>query len=455
MAEHFDRAAVRRGFSHPAASSALQAALAHSAALSREARAQVPWEVLRDAAHGIKAFSIAHLDTLLEEFERQLCARGGTVLWAATADEAVQHVVDVCRSEGAGCVVKSKSMLSEELELNARLAQNGIDAVETDLGEFIVQLAGQRPSHIVGPALHLSRREIGELFRRKLGIAYTDDPAALMAAARAHLREQYLQAKVGITGVNFAIAQTGTLVVVENEGNAGLCASLPPVHIAVMGIEKVIPRLADLQVFLRLLARATTGQKLTAYTHYFLGAQPHKRLYCIIVDAKRSAVLADPRTRQSLFCIRCGACLNVCPVYRRSGGSAYGGTYSGPIGAALTPTLVGDAQARELPFASSLCGACEDACPVRIDLAHQLVYLRHRIIETDGLRQSGDRLVDHWAKAMRDLRSYRRGVRLLRRVLRVLRATRLQVGPLGAWMQTRGLPAVPALSFKEWWEHRR
>jgi L-lactate dehydrogenase complex protein LldF len=453
MSEHFDRKAAA-GFARPAASPALQTALTRTAAISQDVRQQVPWAALRGAAHEIKAYSMLNLDRLLEEFERQFSSRGGQVLWAATPDEATQHVIDICRRQRATSVVKGKSMLSEEIDLNARLGKQGIDAVESDLGEFIVQLAGQKASHIVGPALHLSRQDIGELFQRKLGIPYSDDPAVLMTAARTRLRQRYLEAKVGITGVNFAVAETGTLVVVENEGNGGLSAAAPPVHIALMGIEKVVPRLDDLQIFLRLLARAATGQKLTTYTHFFLGPETGKEMYCIFVDAHRTELLADPKTRQSLYCIRCGACLNVCPVYRRAGGWAYGGTYGGPIGAVITPALVGDREAHKLPFASSLCGACQETCPVGIDLAHQLVYLRHKFVEVARMRNFDDRLLDIWAKAMQSLSGYRRAVGWLRRAANVSRVTGLNVGAIGAWAKKHALPPMPVSSFKDWWERR-
>jgi len=455
MAKPFDRKAVARGFAHPTSSSALLATLERTAETSDAARRQVPWQALRSAAHAIKAYSIAHLDQLLEQFEAQFTARGGTVLWAPTVADAVAHVIDICHRHGATSVVKGKSMLSEEMDLNEHLSAATIDPVETDLGEFIVQLAGQRPSHIIGPALHLSRQEIGVLFERKLGIPYSDDPEVLMCAARERLRQRYLTAAVGITGVNFAIAETGTIVVVENEGNGGLSSSVPSVHIALMGIEKVIPRLDDLQVFLRLLARAGTGQKLTTYTHYFLGAEPGKTTYCILVDANRTTLLADPKTRESLYCVRCGACLNVCPVYRRAGGWAYGGAYSGPIGATITPALVGTEQASELPFASSLCGACQDTCPVAIDLAHQLVYLRHKVVEeTRAGNPSTTRAIRFWAKAMQSLPAYRRGIRWLRRAARLGRTIGWYPGLLGAWAKQRALPPVPDQSFKEFWERR-
>lgn len=455
MAEHFDRKAVARAFAHPALSATLLATLERTTENSNAAKGQVPWQALRSAAHAIKSYSIENLDSLLVQFEAQFTARGGTVLWASTAAEAVEHVIDICRKHRATSLVKGKSMLSEELDLNEHLAAADVEPVETDLGEFIVQLAGQRPSHIIGPALHLSRHDIGTLFERKLGIPFSDDPYVLMSAARSRLRQRYLEAAVGLTGVNFAVAECGTIVVVENEGNGGLSAALPEVHIALMGIEKVIPRLDDLQVFLRLLARAGTGQKLTTYTHYFLGAEPGKTTYCILVDAHRTALLADPKTRESLYCIRCGACLNICPVYRRAGGWAYGGAYSGPIGAAITPTLAGTGSVSELPFVSSLCGACQDECPVKIDLAHQLVYLRHKAVEDPRATIGRDgRALRFWAQAMQSLSAYRRGIRWLRRAAALGRRIGWYPGQLGAWAKQRALPQLPAQSFKEWWERR-
>ncbi|HXW52015.1 MAG TPA: lactate utilization protein B [Candidatus Acidoferrales bacterium] len=454
MAEVFDRRAVSRAFAHPQGTAALATTMRQTSAASDVARAQVPWRELRDAAREIKAYSLANLDRLLERFEAEYTKRGGTVLWASSAAQAGDLVIEICRRHNATSVVKGKSMLSEEIDLNERLAAAGIHSVETDLGEFIVQLAGQKPSHIVGPALHLSRADVGELFSRKLGMPRTDDPQALMAAARVRLRRRYLEAGVGVTGVNFAVAETGTIVVVENEGNGGLSASVPKVHVALMGIEKVIPRLADLPTFLRLLARAATSQKITTYTHYFLGAEPGKTMYCVLVDAKRTELLADPKTRASLSCIRCGACLNVCPVYRRAGGWAYGAAYSGPIGAAIDPVLVGMDRASELPFVSTLCGACQDTCPVGIDLAHQLVYLRN-VANQKRVRPNSDaRMLALWAKAMHDLTAYRRGVRWLRRAAALGRTLGIYPGALGVWSKQRAVPWPARQSFKEWWESR-
>jgi L-lactate dehydrogenase complex protein LldF len=303
--------------------------------------------------------------------------------------------------------------------------------------------------------LHLSRQEVGTIFQRQFGSEYTDDPEQLMTQARVRLRRRYLEAQVGLTGVNFAIAETGTIAVIENEGNGGLSSSVPPVHVFLMGIEKVIPRLADLPVFLQVLARSATGQKIEVYTHHFLGAEPGKTVYCIVVDANRTKLLADPQTRTSLYCIRCGACLNICPIYRRAGGFAYGGTYGGPIGAAIAPTLSGMEQAGELPFVSTLCGACKDECPVKIDLPHQLVYMRHKAIAAG--RSDGRALamsMTMWARAMQSLAAYRRSVAWLRRAAAVGSRIGWYPGVLGAWAKSRMVPPVARVSFKEWWERR-
>lgn len=434
---------------HPRQGANVAAVLQNAIADKRRAEGQVDWEALRHRAHDLKAYTMDHLDRLLVQFEASLQARGGTVLWAATREEALAHVTDICRRHDVTSVVKGKSMLSEELELNAHLERAGIAAVETDLGEYIVQLAGQGPSHVTAPALHLSRQQIGEIFAQRLGIPYSDDPHVLMEAARTRLRERYLTAGAGITGVNFAAADTGTLVVVENEGNGGLSASVPPVHIALMGMEKLIPRLRDLPVFLALLARAATGQKLTSYTHHFLGPFPGRYLYCVVVDAGRSAMLADPHLREALFCIRCGACLNVCPVYRRAGGLAYESTYAGPIGAVISPQLRGGASAAQLPYASSLCGACKQECPVMIDLPHQLVYLRSKAVRENTAAHGDERwMLRAFTWCMRRPWAYRLASAVVRALLP------LGVPGLQRWTRRRRLPAPPAQSFKQWWQRR-
>ena len=378
------------------------------------------WQRWREAACRVKTYAIANLDRLLVEFERNISARGATVLWAENAEEANRHVLDVARRHNVKTVVKSKSMVSEEMELNHALEAAGIRAVETDLGEYLVQLAGQRPTHIVTPALHLSAEDVGRLFEEKLGEPFSAEHRHLTDVARRRLRRDFIHADLGVSGVNFAIADTGAFIIVDN---AGLSTSAPPVHVALMGIEKIIPSVDHLPVFLNLLARSGTGQKLTTYTHLFHGATPGKKLYVIIIDNGRTNALADPAARMALFCIRCGACLNACPVYRRVGGWAYGWVYPGPIGSIITPHLVGIDQAGELPFASSLCGACGEVCPVKVDIPHQLVHLRHRAVnEPSPMRSATERLTWRlWAWAFSGPRRYRMAMAAVKLGMRMAR----------------------------------
>ena len=455
MTFDYDRHKVHRDFRQPHGPAVLDASLRRAVEHKHAAQAEVPWEELRDRARAIKEHAIAHLDELLVEFEKQFTARGGTVVWASSADDAAARFLDICKRHGASSVVKGKSMVSEELELNARLAAAGIEPVETDLGEYIVQLADQRPTHIIAPAIHLSRQDVGEIFARKLKIDYCDDPATLSEIARERLRRKYLEAGVGMTGANFAVAQTGTVVVVENEGNGGLSAQATPVHIVVMGIEKVIARLEDLIVFLKLLPRSGTGQKMTTYVHYFLGAAEGRHAYCILVDAGRTKLLADPVAREALYCIRCGACLNVCPIYRRTGGWAYGWVYPGPIGAVVTPNIVGLEEAGELPFASTLCGACRDECPVKIDLPHQLVNERRKAVSA-GVASSAveNTAIRLWAASMGSKAAYARAVGLARIAGAASGIFPWISATARAWAKHRTIPSIAGQTFKEWWERR-
>jgi L-lactate dehydrogenase complex protein LldF len=420
----------------------------------RAATAVPEWEQLRELASGIKEHTLSNLAAYLVEFETRASANGIHVHWAATAEEHNQVVLDILRAHGAALLVKSKSMLTEECHLNPFLEQHGIEVVDTDLGERIVQLRGEPPSHIVLPAIHLKKEEVGETFAKHLGTpAGLADPVALTAAARTNLRSRFLAAQGALTGVNFAIAETGGIVVCTNEGNADLGMSLAPVHIASMGIEKVIPRVRDLSVFLRLLARSATGQPVTVYTSHVHRPEPGQDVHVILVDNGRSAQLARPDFWRSLKCIRCGACMNTCPVYRRSGGHSYGSTVAGPIGAVLTPGLDLEWYAA-LPFASTLCGSCTAVCPVKIDLDAQL-YKWRQVVGAAGLvsrpkalaMQAGARVLARPTL----FRLLAAGARLAGRVLprRVRRAL------TGGWGRYRDLPEIPAESFTSWYRRKR
>ena len=349
----------------------------------KQAAASLPnWEELRTHARAIKDEALLHLDRYLKEFVRNAESRGAKVHWARDAAEANSIICGLATERNARIIVKSKSMTTEETHLNDALEAAGMQVVETDLGEYIIQLAHEPPSHIIAPAIHKTRQQIGELFTAELGMPPTDDVDQMTSTARATLRDRFAAADVGISGVNFAVAETGTIVIVENEGNIRLTTSLPRMHIAMMGIEKVIPRFADLDVFLKLLPRSGTGQRLTTYQSFITGTKRHAtdegpdELHIVLLDNGRSRMLAHPVTRQSLACIRCGACLNACPVYQQVGGHAYGSVYPGPIGAVITPQLMGIEKAAQLPYASSLCGACRDVCPVKIDIPQLLLHLR-------------------------------------------------------------------------------
>lgn len=344
-------------------------------------------EGLRNLGRAIKEKSLANLPFLLETLEAKVKEAGGVVHWARTAQEACSIVGDLARDRGVRTVVKGKSMVTEEIGLNQTLQAQGTEVWETDLGEFIIQLAGEPPSHIIGPAVHKSKDQIAELFAEKLGVARVEAPEELTRIARETLREKFLGADMGITGANAAVAETGSIVLLENEGNIRLSVTLPRIHVAVVGIEKVIPTLDDLAVILALLPRSATGQKLSSYTSIITGPRRPGELdgpqefHLILLDNGRSRILADPDRRQSLYCLRCGSCLNVCPVYRKVGGHSYGWVYSGPIGAVITPQLVPPRLARDLPFASTLCGACAEVCPVKIELPKLLLIMRQRLTE--------------------------------------------------------------------------
>jgi L-lactate dehydrogenase complex protein LldF len=412
------------------------------------------WEALRESAAEIKAHTLDHLGAYLAQFEREATARGAHVHWARDAAEHNRIVENILGEHGVRRLVKSKSMLTEECGLNAHLEARGVEVIDTDLGERIVQLRREPPSHIIFPAIHLKRGEIGALFHREMGSpADLDDPTALTEVARGNLREKFLAAEAGLTGVNFAIAESGGIVVCTNEGNADLGTALPPLHIACMGLEKLIPRLEHLPVFLRLLARSATGQAITAYTSHFHGPAPGNTLHIVIVDNGRSRLLASPVHRRSLQCIRCGACMNTCPVYRRSGGHSYAATIPGPIGSILEPSRDA-ARHASLPFACSLCGSCTDVCPVRIDLHQQLLAWRGELLRTGNGGRRARAVLSAAGIVLRRPALTNMAAALARRVGRAL-PTRWLVRLSGAWGRERELPDLPRESFRAEWSRRR
>jgi L-lactate dehydrogenase complex protein LldF len=407
------------------------------------------WEALRDAGAALKAHAMGSLAELLETFERRAIANGAVVHWARDAAEHNDIVLQLLREHGATRVAKSKSMLTEECGLNEHLAAAGIEVVDTDLGERIVQLAGEGPSHIVLPAIHWRKEEIGELFHRTLGTpAGESSPAALAAAARDHLREALLHADAAITGANALVAGTGGVVVCTNEGNADLGMHSAPLHIASVGIEKIVATLDDLAVILRLLARSATGQPITSYTTHLTAPRAGAALHVVLVDNGRSARLADPEFRAALHCIRCGACINTCPVYRRSGGYSYGHVIPGPIGAILAPAVDLDRH-KSLPFASTLCGSCGDVCPVRIDIPAQLLSWRARIATAGKLPIEYRLAIGPLRRTLSDPGRFARTGRRLRRLIRRLPG-RLVRGWWNPWTRPgRAMPTAPENSFRD------
>jgi L-lactate dehydrogenase complex protein LldF len=418
------------------------------------------WQELRDYAHRVKSHTMGHLDHYLVELEQKVVAQGGVVFWAESAKDATDYILELAHKREITKVVKSKSMLGEEIGLNEALEQAHIDPVETDLGEYIIQLLGQKPSHIVAPALHLSQEDIAELFVNKLGMKPTQDIKLITLTAREKLRSHFLSARMGITGVNFGVAETGSIVVVENEGNARLSLSVPQIHVAIMGIEKIVPRQSDLAVFLRLLTRSASGQPISSYVNFIHGPKRDSEIdgptefHLVLVDNGRSQLLQDELFRQTLFCIRCGACLTVCPVYQHVGGHCYGSTYPGPIGAILTPQLEGLKEAPGHPFMSSLCGACGETCPVKIEIPHILLSLRDRVQRQ--LNQKASHLSPEklgmwlWSQIMSNPSLYRGLSRWKGRFIRLLgNKAAVHLPPLSRWMADRDLPNLPERSFRE------
>ncbi|MFC8919675.1 lactate utilization protein B [Streptomyces sp. NPDC057116] len=448
----------------------LRANLRHATHTIRHKRARAvaeldDWALLREAGKRIKDRTLRHLDTYLVELEAAVTAAGGTVHWAADAGEANRIVTDLVKATGEREVVKVKSMATQEIGLNEALAAEGIAAYETDLAELIVQLGEDRPSHILVPAIHRNRGEIRDIFRDRMAgwgrpapEGLTDAPADLAEAARLHLREKFLSAKVGISGANFMVAETGTLVVVESEGNGRMCLTLPETLISVVGIEKVVPTWRDLEVFLQTLPRSSTAERMNPYTSMWTGttdADGPAAFHLVLLDNGRTAALADEVGRQALRCIRCSACLNVCPVYERAGGHAYGSVYPGPIGAILTPQLRGTASDIDasLPYASSLCGACYEVCPVAIDIPEVLVHLRGKVAGQGG---KGHRVERAAVRAATWLLDHPTALAAGERLASATRKAHPARPPgAGAWTDGRDLPELPERSFRDWWRKNR
>ncbi|WP_299250591.1 LutB/LldF family L-lactate oxidation iron-sulfur protein [uncultured Cytophaga sp.] len=411
-------------------------------------------ELGRQRASYLKTQVIENLDKYLIEFEANFTRNGGKVIWARDANEALSEIHKILKEKKTRSVVKSKTMTTEEIHFNEYLEKNGIESIETDLGEYIVQLAGQKPYHIVTPAMHMSRQDISELFEKKLGIPYTDDPQELTLTARRILREKYLEAEVGVSGANFIIADVGGIAVTENEGNARLCTTFPKTHIVIVGIEKLIPSMTDLGLFWPMLAQSGTGQQVTVYNTIFTGPAKQgesdgpEEMYVVLIDNGRTNIIEDPEKRQSLNCIRCGACLNVCPVYRNIGGHTYGSTYSGPIGSVITPHLEGMEKFKHLSYASTLCGACTSVCPVKIDL-HNLLLLNRNQSVKEGLATKSETFgFKLWAKAMKN------------RTLLNLPGAALKNFMVGfifknSWGKRREDVHIAPKSFQQLWKERR
>jgi L-lactate dehydrogenase complex protein LldF len=435
-------------------------------------RAVLPeYQELRGQARSLKEHALGNLDHYLEQFEKNVVARGGKVVWCRDGAEVNDFLVRLAREKNARLLVKSKSMTSEEIGLNEHLERAGLEVVETDLGEYIVQLARSRPYHIVVPALNMTRYDVADLFSRSLGIPRETVPENQTQIARSVLRQKFLTADIGISGANFLVADSGAVVLVTNEGNGRMTTTLPKVHVAIAGIEKIIPRAQDLAVFLKLLGRSATGQPLTVYTSFLSGPRRQgeidgpEELYVVLLDNGRTRVLADPGKREALYCLRCGACLNHCPVYRKIGGHNYPWVYSGPIGSVIGPLYRGLDRDPWLPFASSLCGACAEVCPVKIDLPRLLLDLRSEINEMKARQDQGwqERAgFAVWAWMMRHPRIYSMAGTAGSFAMRLLGSGNsprrlpawLSFGPLRAWTSERDFPPLPKRSFRRLWRER-
>ncbi|WP_406700416.1 LutB/LldF family L-lactate oxidation iron-sulfur protein [Singulisphaera sp. Ch08] len=426
------------------------------------------WESLREAGRATKEQTLENLGFYLTQLEASVQRAGGHVHWARDAAEANQIITGIVAGHGAREVVKIKSLTTDEIALNEALAAAGIEATETDLAELIIQLAGERSSHILVPAIHKNRSEIRDLFMSKLGVkSLSDEPSALAAVARTHLRKKFLETKVAVSGANFAVADTGTVCIVESEGNGRMCLTLPPVLISVMGIEKIVPHWDDFEVFLQLLPRSSTGERMNPYTSFWTGVTKGdgpQEFHLVLLDNGRTRVLADPIGRQALFCIRCSACLNICPVYERTGGHAYHSVYPGPIGAILTPQLAGVENAGSLPYASTLCGACYEVCPVKINIPEVLIHLRGEVVRHKQDQEEGSPWSNPESLGMKflagvfaDRGRYERSQKLGRFGQRFLmRGGYIEhlPGQLGGWTAMRDIYPVAPQTFREWWKTR-
>jgi len=434
------------------------------------------WEVWKQEARDIKVHTLDHLDYYLDMLYTNVTAAGGHLHFAKDADQANEIVAHIARTRNVKIATKSKSMVSEELGLNPVLEAIGVEVWETDLGEYIIQLAEETPSHLVAPALHKSKEDVAELFAEKLGIPYDEDIDHMAATARTVLRDKFMEADLGISGANFVVAETGTLVIFTNEGNGRLCTSAPRIHIGITGMEKVIPSMQDMAVFIRLLPRSATGQRITSYVSMITGPRRSddedgpEEFHLVLVDNGRSRMLADPELREALYCIRCGACLNICPVYQSVGGHAYGWVYPGPIGAVVTPMLVGLKKASKLPQASSLCGACREVCPIKIDIPRMLLHLRKKTAESPDKSERSAPMIERtfarlFAKLMSSPRMLGTAVRfgrVLQRIERLIPFSPLikdgkwikmaPLPPLSRWTRSRDLPTLPKQTFHEVWK---
>ena len=434
-----------------------------------DASDQTPdWEALQDKGRAIKAHTLDNLAYYLELVERNVIASGGHIYFARDAEAASNYVVNLAKERGIELVIKGKSMVSEEMALNHRLEEEGIEPVETDLGEYIVQLAEETPFHIIAPAIHKSRVEVSELFVEKLNVPMYDNIEDLTREARDQLRQKFVDAGMGITGANFIVAETGTVTLVTNEGNGRMCTSMPKIHVAITGMEKVVPSIEDLGLFLRLLIRSATGQRISSYVTTVTGPRGEdevdgpEEFHLVIVDNGRSKMLADPNLREALYCLRCGACLNACPVYRKVGGHAYGWVYPGPIGAIVSPMLTNLSEAKDLPYASTLCGACKEACPVKINIPRMLLYLRKELTQGEtypehkSVSMAESTAVKGWRASVSSsfmMRLSNLGGRLLQ--LPFVRGGRIDrlPSPLSGWTKHRKFPAIASKPFRTRWKN--